>query len=664
MIILVPLISLSMRLLFYLFFVIVGLHAVKGQEVSLIPGLLEEFRSASADTARARLLGKISFNLINTNLDSAKLTGEQALALATRINDPKALCDAHHSLGWLAATQGDLDSAEVHMNKALALSRGPGGSGNSAPELGHLGWLAEKRGDDVGALKYFIEALGEAEAAQDSSSMASMGYSIGTCYRKMGDFSQALTFLNASLEMERLLKRPNKQGNCLTSLANCYNQLRDTLRAMEYYERAARIFEAAGNHRQLGLVEENIGSLLITIPERALPHFMLALAQYNVVDSKEDKAYLMVALGTAQINTGRFKEAQQMLEAGRNLAVEIGAPQLVMKYERIMGTLYANLGDAEATQAHYERYIVIKDSLQSENTQQELARLRTAFDTERKEKDNDLLRAMNSEQHERLRNRNIQLYGTIAIGLLAIIAAFLFRRNYQQKRRHADTLEDLNAQLEDRNAQISEINGLLEMRVLRSQMNPHFIYNCLNSAAQMTKVGNMEEAHTYLQSFARLLRTILDQSVKDLVPIEEVADFLRQYLDLETHRLPGLRYTIRVDDELLEDGAEIPSLLVQPFVENSVWHGLTAKEGERTLDVHFMAEEDRVVCTITDNGVGRERAAVSTKGRNGHRSLGMELTNERLRLLSRRMRDEGSITIEDLLDHAGEPSGTRVTLRI
>ncbi|MEO7080766.1 MAG: tetratricopeptide repeat protein, partial [Flavobacteriales bacterium] len=385
-----------MRVLFYLLLVILGLHAVKGQEVSLVPGLLEEFRSARADTARARLLGKISFNQINTNLDSAKLTGEQALALATRINDPKALCDAHHSLGWLAATQGDLDSAEVHMNKALALSRSSGGSSNSAPELGHLGWLAQKRGDDVGALKYFIEALGEAEAAQDSSSMASMGYSIGTSYRKMGDFSQALTFLNASLEMERLLKRPNKQGNCLIALANCYSQQRDTIRAMDHYERAARIFEAAGNNRQLGLVEENIGKLLGFTPERALPHLMLALAQYNKVDSKEDKAYIMLAIGTSQINLGRFKEAQQMLDAGRNLAVEIGARQLVMNYERVLGGLYANLGDAEAVMVHYEKYLVIKDSLQSEHSQQELARLRTAFDTERKEKDNIILRAQNN----------------------------------------------------------------------------------------------------------------------------------------------------------------------------------------------------------------------------------------------------------------------------
>lgn len=654
-----------MRVIFCLLFLLPGLLTVRCQEVSLVPGLLREYRLATADTVRSRLLSKISFNLINTDQDSARLTGEQALSIALLTMDPRSLGEAHHSLGWLAATQGDLDSAEVHMQKALTLSRRAGGSPNSAPELGHLGWLAEKRGDDVGALKYFLEALKQAEAAQDSSSVASMNYSIGTSYRKMGDFDQALSFLNGALDMERALERPNKQGSCLTALANCYNQQGDTARAMGNYQEAAKAFAAAGNYRQLGLVYENIGTLYDeAAPERALPHYMLALAQYDKIDSKEDKAYIMRRIGRAQLRLSQFASAQQMLDSGRSLAVEIGARRLVMNYERTLGELSANQDDALATMEHYEQYNFLKDSLQGADTQRELARLRTAFDTERKEKDNDLLRAKNSEQHQRLRNRNIQLYSTIAIGLLAIIAALLFRRNYRQKRKHSDTLEGLNAQLADSNAEISEINDLLEMKVLRSQMNPHFIYNCLNSAAQMTKAGNTEEAHTYLNSFARLLRTILDQSVKDMVPIDEVADFLRQYLDLETHRLPRLRYTIRVDDELLVGEAEIPSLLVQPFVENSIWHGLTAKEGDRELDVHFVQESERVVCTITDNGVGREQAAASTKEKHGHRSLGMELTNERLRLLSRRMRDEGSIAIEDLKDNAGNPSGTRVTLRI
>lgn len=654
-----------MRVSFCILIVSWGLHTANAQEVSLVPGLLQEYRVATTDSAHARLLAKISFNLVNSNPDSAKLTGEQAMALAIRTADPKFLGEAHHSLGWLALVQGDLDTAEVHMQKALALFAGIGDPKRTAPALGNLGWLAEKRGNDVAALKFFLEALEQAEAAQDSSSMAILHYSIGIGYRRTGDLSHALSFLNEALVMERLLERRNKEANCLMALANVHNVQGNIAQALDHYAQAAVVLAALGSHRQLGLVQENIGTLYDeSEPERALSHYLLALAHYEKADSREDRAYIMRIIGSVHSRLGQLQQAQQMLETGRALAVEVGASRLAMGYERTLGELSAQQGDAKSTREHYERYILLKDSLEGQESKRELARLRTAFDTERKEKDNEILRAENSEQFQRLRNRNIQLYGTIALGLLAIIAALLFRRNFIQKRKHADTLEDLNRQLEDSNAEISEINGLLELKVLRSQMNPHFIYNCLNSAAQMTKAGKLEEAHSYLNSFARLLRTILDHSVKDMVPIDEVAEFLQQYLHLEVCRLPGLRYTIRVDDELLDDEAEIPALLVQPFVENSIWHGLPGKQGERELDVHFRQEGDRVVCAITDNGIGRKRAATSTEGKDGHRSLGMELTNERLRLLSRRMRDEGSIAVEDLVDEAGEPLGTRVTLRI
>lgn len=276
-------------------------------EESIVPGLLREYRAAKADTARSSLLAKISFNLILSDSDSAKLTGEQALLIASRIHDPKSLGDAHHSLGWLAATRGDLDSAEAHMQKALALFQQIGNPVLTAPALGNLGSLAEKRGDDAGALKYFIEALKLAEHAHDSSSMAGLHYSIGVSYRKMGDDDQALSFLNEALDMERALKRPNKEANCLTSLANVYNQQGDTAKAMGYYGQATEVLTAIGNHRQLGLVEENIGTLFEkSAPERAMTHYMLALAEYNKIGSKEDQAYVMGNIGKLQVDYSRI----------------------------------------------------------------------------------------------------------------------------------------------------------------------------------------------------------------------------------------------------------------------------------------------------------------------------------------------------------------------
>ncbi len=226
-------------------------------------------------------------------------------------------------------------------------------------------------------------------------------------------------------------------------------------------------------------------------------------------------------------------------------------------------------------------------------------------------------------------------------------------------------LEELNRELARSNAEITEINGLLEMKLLRSQMNPHFIYNCLNSAARMTQAGRQVEALAYLQGFARLLRMVLDQSVNDRVRVQEELDFLRQYLKLEAQRLEGLVYDVTADNALLDEGSELPTLIVQPFVENAVWHGLANKQGERSIHVHFAATDRGIVCTIADNGVGREQAAMAGAERErGHRSLGLQLTNERLKLLSRRLADSGAITVEDLRHTDGAPAGTRVTITL
>ena len=319
------------------------------------------------------------------------------------------------------------------MQKALALFQQIGNPVLTAPALGNLGSLAEKRGDDAGALKYFIEALKLAEHAHDSSSMAGLHYSIGVSYRKMGDDDQALSFLNEALDMERALKRPNKEANCLTSLANVYNQQGDTAKAMGYYGQATEVLTAIGNHRQLGLVEENIGTLFEkSAPERAMTHYMLALAEYNKIGSKEDQAYVMGNIGKLQVDLEDLRQARQMLETGRLLAVEVGAKRLVMDYERTLGELAAKQGDGEATRDHYENYILLRDSLQSADAQLELARLRRAFDTERKEKDNVILRTQNGEQLQRIRIGNLKLYGSIALGLLLMFSGLAVRKSKQR----------------------------------------------------------------------------------------------------------------------------------------------------------------------------------------------------------------------------------------
>lgn len=232
---------------------------------------------------------------------------------------------------------------------------------------------------------------------------------------------------------------------------------------------------------------------------------------------------------------------------------------------------------------------------------------------------------------------------------LVIAMAVLVWRNLRQKQRNVVLL--------------AQLNELLQLKVLRSQMNPHFIHNSLNAIHGLVLKGEHDKARDYLRGFALLLRMVLDHSVRDHIALSEEIDFLREYLKLEALRFAdGLHWSVEADDALLAEDPRLSALLVQPFVENAVWHGLAPKSGEKRLLVRFAEAGDHIVCVIEDNGVGRHaERAVSL---DGHKSLGLRITGERLQLLAHRMEQQGGYYFDDLKDDQGRPKGTRVTLRL
>jgi hypothetical protein len=377
------------------------------------------------------------------------------------------------------------------------------------------------------------------------------------------------------------------------------------------------------------------------------------------VHSNTDLAYILLAIGEARIALHETDAAQADLSRGAALAAQAGDAELSMNYALGLAELARARGDAEGVHAHLQRAMAIKDSLQGADTQRELARLRTAFDTERKEKENALLRSENEARkanEERLRLRWTAAV-IVAIALIALL--LLLWRNYRQRGRHTREVERFNAELAAQRDAVQRMNDLLELKVLRSQLNPHFVHNCQNSATALVREGRHGEALTYLQGLSKLMRMVLDHSVRDRIGIEEEAEFLRLYLRIESLRLPGLVSSVEVEEALQEEEATLPALLVQPFVENALWHGLPPRSGERTLHVRFAARDGGLRCTVRDNGVGRAGAAPKA---DGHRSLGTELTNERLRLLTHRLQQKGSYVINDLRDADGSAIGTEVVI--
>lgn len=641
-------------------FLVVACLSGAAQDASLVPGLRADLERATNDTARADALARICFNLIRSDPDSARLTGMQALAIARRIGNRRALGDAHNNLGWLDAEQGGLDSAEAHLQEALRIFEGIGRDEYLAVTRSNLGWVASKRADLVGAINHFLQGIKHSEAVNDSASTSKLLYSIGTTYRRLKSYDKAIEYLERSRSMEEALGRPNAVANCHVSLGNVHKEQGDTLETLRQMEMARVLYQELRDHYGLGLVAENIGGLYAeSAPRKALDHYLIAQAHYDSVHSNTDLAYILLAIGEARIALHDTKAAQADLSRGAALASRSGDAELTMNYALGLAELARANGDAEGVHTQLQRAMAIKDSLQGADTQRELARLRTAFDTERKEKENAVLRGENEARRaneERLRSRWIAAV-IVAAALVALL--LLLWRNYRMRGRHTREVERFNAELAAQRDEVQRMNDLLELKVLRSQLNPHFVHNCQNSATALVREGRYAEALTYLQGLSKLMRMVLDHSVRDRIGIEEEAEFLRLYLEIESLRVPGLVSVVEVEEVLLEEEATLPALLVQPFVENALWHGLPARSGERALRVSFMVRDGGLRCTVRDSGVGRANALPRA---DGHRSLGTELTNERLRLLTHRLQQKGSYVIKDLVDDQGAPAGTEVII--
>tara|TARA_Y100001933_G_scaffold214761_1_gene220990 strand:- start:13097 stop:13723 length:627 start_codon:yes stop_codon:yes gene_type:complete len=200
-------------------------------------------------------------------------------------------------------------------------------------------------------------------------------------------------------------------------------------------------------------------------------------------------------------------------------------------------------------------------------------------------------------------------------------------------------------------------------------MNPHFIFNALNSIKSYLIENNQEKAIYYLGRFSKLIRAILESSRKDLITLEEEINTIDMYVEIEGDRFKNnITYICRIEENLKPDQVLVPSLLLQPFVENSIWHGLTTKEGEKRLEIGFktIKSTNRLRITIEDNGIGREASQLRNlqnplKGK----SLGLSIIKDRLEFFSKKFKDDFHVKIIDLKDETtGMAKGTKVVLSL
>ncbi|MEI8004562.1 MAG: histidine kinase [Bacteroidota bacterium] len=345
--------------------------------------------------------------------------------------------------------------------------------------------------------------------------------------------------------------------------------------------------------------------------------------------------------------TGNEKRALQSLKAALGKAQSSKNILLVLKCTNELHSFLIKRGDSLQAFHYLIKYHALKDSVEAVNTQARIASFE--IEQQQQQKENEILQL----QIQKTTQRNYYLIGGTL--LLLIVLVVLSRLRYKRKRDSEQLATEFKKQLAE-----------AETKALRAQMNPHFIFNSLNSINSLVMEQKHEIASEYLIKFSKLIRLILDNSRSERISLEKELETLKLYVILESARFDGrFKCVYTIADDINASSIMIPPMLLQPFVENAIWHGLMQKEGEGAIIIEIKWEsEEFLSISITDDGIGREKAAQLKSKSATHKSHGLKVTSERIEMMNKLNSTGARVNITDLKDERGNAAGTKVKIII
>ena len=480
------------------------------------------------------------------------------------------------------------------------------------------------------AVAYYQRALTLAEKSQIGSKVPDLNSKIADAYAVS----------------DRKIEAEAYYGNSLRQAAaqNPARAVQENEKVADYYSRQNRYPEEIALRKQS---LQTLGSL--EVPAGNAP-------EGPVADSITRQG-VNYKIGRAYIAQSRYDEAIPFLDRSIREAGSQGDLVVQKDATRKLSEVYRDRGDFEKALGLYQQYVALVDTLYVRKEQelaraarfsQEMASSQSRIMTLEQERElsrskyNLALAEQRLTQEINKRQRYI-IYSLILGLLLTGLAAFFYYRSNRQK---------------------ELANYLLALKGLRSQMNPHFIFNALNSVNNYIARNDERSANRYLSDFSQLMRTVLENSEKDFIPLSEELELLELYLKLEHARFPDkFEYEISTDPGVDLEAFQIPPMLLQPYLENAVWHGLRYKEEKGTLLVAVKPLAPRAVTiTVTDNGIGRKRsAAMKTRNQQKQQSRGMGNIRRRVDILNRMYGDRITVSVYDLNP---DGSGTKVVLNL
>lgn len=636
---------------------------------SNIDSLRYMLKTEQEDTSRAIYSYKLCWEYMRKGLfDSAMYFGNSALDISEKANFKKGIIGAYGNMGNAFYAQSNYPQALEYYFKTLKVAEEEGDQKNVVRWLGNIGVVYTRMGDYIKAIDYYFRILYISEKINDTKSIATAYNNIGIIYKLKSNYRRALDYFSKALRASEDLQDNYLIANNLGNLGVIYENLKNYEKALSYYSRVLKIANQLGEKRIIASTYDNMGNVYTAQKkyDQALDYYFKALKIDEELGNKNGIAIKLGNIGALYTATKQYKEAETYLLKSLNLSEEIQSMNDIKAANEYLSELYTQVGNHEKALEHYKGYTVAQDSIFSEQKNEAIAQKAMSYEFSKKEMAAKAQQDRLILEQETEKKKNQIIVWSIAGGLLLalIFAAFIFRslKISQKQKQVIEKQKEKTEQLQETLKSDLSHYMLLSFKKL---MNPHFIFNSLNSIQSFILQNDKLKANLYLSKFSGLIRKVLEQSQMEYITLNDELETLAMYIDLEAQRFVGKFISaIDIDPAIATKNYLIPPLIFQPFVENAILHGLMHKDEEGKLTITVTLANNRLLCTVEDNGIGREASIKINKERKNRESFGIKATNQRIKILNSLNNSDIGVVYTDLKDNDGNINGTKVAFSL
>lgn len=574
---------------------------------------------------------------------------DKALFIAQEANNDIALFNIYIFIGQKNRKKSDYGKSLEYLQLAQQLALNLNSDKLKAYATHEIAVNFRRIDDQATALRYHIQALEWAENANDTFLIHCSLNGIGNVYFSYNDWEKSIEYFHRSLDYLGKVE-PNLLGEAINTntLGEAWLKLGNTDSALHYLERSLQINFLINSELGQAICFNGLGMVYHKKSDykNAIKAYNSALEMYEKIGDMFYETMCLNNLAKTYQAINKSKKAEQTFKKSYNIASAIGSKSFALEAALELAKLYKNRGDADLSFYYQDLSMQYKDSITDELRQQNADAMKVLYESEKQKR--EMLEIKQAAELTKIRlNRQKYLFLAIAI-LLAILVVFVvFAYRHRQLRN-----------------KITSIG--LEQRLLRAQLNPHFIFNSLSAIQNFIVRNNKQAASQYLVNFSRLMRNILMGTATEFISLSDELEILDDYLTLQKLRYQDrFDFFFEIDDEIHPSDCLIPAMLIQPFVENSVEHGVRFIDYQGNIFVRFQKKQQKLIIQVEDNGLGLQKQETkdSKEKKKKYVSMATKITRRRLQNIEATYKQKCSFSIKDKKS-MGVGTGVLVSIEI